>query len=59
MDFTEGLHPAALRRKIEDHVRGCRQCRGFYRSYRETPRILREATSPRMPARLARSLRRM
>lgn len=59
MDLTEGRLSAALRRKLAHHVRGCMRCRGFVRSYREISRILREATAPSMPARLARSLRRM
>ncbi len=59
MDFTEGLLPAALRRRIEEHVDGCGRCRGFVRSYGETPRILREATETRMPERLRRRLRRI
>jgi len=59
MDYTEGLLPAARRRIVEAHVGICSRCRGFVRSYRETPRILREATAARLPDRLEGRLRRM
>ena len=58
MDFTEGLLPTGVRQAVEDHVAVCGRCQGFVRSYRETPRILRQATVARMPARLGLRLRR-
>jgi anti-sigma factor RsiW len=58
MDYTEGVLPARRRRAVEAHVDGCARCRAFVRSYRETPRILREATATGMPARLGRRLHR-
>ena len=59
MDYTEGVLPVAARHAVEAHVRGCRRCLGFVRSYRQTPRIMRRATVTRMPAGLGRRLRRM
>jgi anti-sigma factor RsiW len=59
MDYTEGLLPASRRWAVEAHVGGCRRCQGFVRSYRETPRILREATITSMPEDLGRRLHRM
>jgi len=59
MDYSEGLLPAARRRIVEAHVGSCSRCQGFVLSSRETPRILREATDARMPARLESRLRRM
>ena len=59
IDYTEGMLSAPRRRAVEAHVGGCVRCRGFVRSYRETPRILRQATVTRMPARLQGRLRRI
>ena len=44
MDYMEGAVPGPLRVELESHVAGCELCRAFVASYRETPRILREAT---------------
>ena len=44
MDYLEGAVPGPLRVELESHVAGCALCRAFIASYRETPRILREAT---------------
>jgi anti-sigma factor RsiW len=44
MNYLEGTVPAPLRLEMEAHVAGCAFCRAFIASYRETPRILREAT---------------
>lgn len=59
MDYSEGVLPAARRKVVESHVEICTRCQGFVRSYRETPRIVREATATCMPARLERRLRRL
>lgn len=59
MDYTEGVLPASRRSAVEAHVGGCRRCQRFVRSYRETPRILRNATDASMPARLGRRLHRV
>lgn len=58
MDYTEGTLPAPRRSAVEAHVGGCRGCQRFVRSYLEMPRIFREATLTRMPARLGARLRR-
>ena len=44
MDYLEGTLPGPLRSELESHVTGCPLCRAFIASYRETPRILRQAT---------------
>jgi hypothetical protein len=45
-----------VRAAIEAHVAGCARCETFNASYREAPRIVREATSVEMPADLEASL---
>jgi len=58
MDYLEGALPPADRDAIESHVSGCPRCIAFVESYRQTPRILREATTAALPEDLAESLRR-
>jgi len=58
MGYAEGTLAAPLRGVIDAHVGGCVRCQKFVRSYAETPRILRGATDARLPAHLARRLRR-
>jgi len=41
---------------IEAHVAACPRCTAFVAAYRETPRILRDATSFALPPDLERSL---
>jgi len=56
MDYLEGVLSADLHSAIEAHVAGCPRCVAFIASYRETPRILREATATTLPADLEMSL---
>jgi hypothetical protein len=58
MDYLEGVVSAGVRTEIEAHVDGCPLCTAFLASYRETPRILRDATTIELPAELQASLRR-
>jgi anti-sigma factor RsiW len=45
MDYLEGVLSADVHAAVEAHVSGCPLCIAFIASYRETPRIMREATS--------------
>ena len=56
MDYLEGVLPADLQAALDDHVAGCARCAAFVASYRDTPRILREATVMTLPADLEASL---
>ena len=56
MEYMEGALDPDLRSAIEAHVAGCPRCEAFIASYRETPRIVREATRIEMPADLEASL---
>ena len=56
MDYLEGVLPADLHAALDEHVAGCPRCAAFVQSYRETPRILREATAGTLPADLEASL---
>jgi anti-sigma factor RsiW len=56
MDYLEDALPTDVRRDLEAHVTGCPRCTAFVASYRETPRILREASAVTMPADLEGSL---
>jgi len=56
MDYLEGALPADLSAALAAHVGGCPRCTAFVASYRETPRILREATAATLPAELEQSL---
>jgi anti-sigma factor RsiW len=57
MEYLEGELPADLKADLEAHVAGCPRCVAFIASYRETPRILREATLASLPPDLEESLR--
>jgi len=57
MDYMEGVVEAELRSAIEAHLATCERCTAFVASYRETPRILREATEVELPPERARALR--
>jgi anti-sigma factor RsiW len=56
MDYLEGVLPPAVRAQLDEHVGGCPRCQAFLASYRETPRVLRDATSVVAPADLARAV---
>jgi anti-sigma factor RsiW len=56
MEYMEGTLTPDVRAAIEAHVAGCPRCVAFIASYRETPRILRDATAIEMPADLEASL---
>ena len=59
MDYVDGLVEQADKDAIEAHFARCPRCVEFLRSYRETPRILREATAAEMPAVMKDTLRRI
>lgn len=56
MEYLEGTLAPDVRTAIEAHVAGCPRCVAFVASYKETPRILRDATTIEMPADLQSSL---
>ena len=58
MDYLEGVLGSPEREAIDAHVAGCLRCVAFLESYVQTPRIVRAATAPALPAELAVSLRR-
>src|SRR6185503_13181469 len=55
-EYLEGTLAANVRADLEAHVAGCPRCTAFVASYRETPRILREASAVTMPPDLEESL---
>ena len=57
MDYLEGILPPDVHAALEGHVAGCPRCAAFVVSYREAPRILREATEAPFPPELEGSLR--
>lgn len=56
MDYLEGVLPAEVCARLEAHVAGCQRCQAFIESYRETPRLLREATDATLPSDIRQSL---
>jgi anti-sigma factor RsiW len=56
-EYLEGLLPPELRAALDEHVAGCPRCAAFVNSYRNTPRILREATATTLPPDIEASLR--
>ena len=56
MEYLEGELAPDLRAAIDAHIAACPRCVSFIESYRETPRILRDATASEMPAELQESL---
>jgi anti-sigma factor RsiW len=57
MDYLEGLLSSEVRSALDAHVASCPRCVAFIASYRETPRILREATATVLPVDVHTSLR--
>jgi len=57
MEYLEGVLPVDLHAALDGHVAGCPRCAAFVTSYREAPRILREATEAQLPADVEASLR--
>jgi anti-sigma factor RsiW len=56
MEYMEGALAPDVRAAIEAHVAACPRCEAFIASYREMPRIVRDATRIEMPADLEASL---
>ena len=56
-EYLEGLLPPEVRAALDEHVAGCPRCAAFVNSYRNTPRILREATATTLPPDIEASLR--
>ena len=56
MEYMEGALGPDVRAAIEAHVAACPRCEAFIASYREMPRIMRDATTIEMPADLEASL---
>jgi len=56
-DYMEGALSADVSAALEAHVAGCPRCVAFVASYRDTPRILREATAATLPAHVEASLK--
>jgi anti-sigma factor RsiW len=56
MEYLEGALSTEDRAAVDAHVAGCPRCVAFLASYRETPRIMRDATTIEMPADLEASL---
>ena len=58
LEYAEGRLSESEREAVSAHLEGCPPCVEFLRSYRETPRIAREATASRMPPEVADRLKR-
>jgi anti-sigma factor RsiW len=56
MEYLEGVLPPEVNAALEAHVAACERCTAFVASYRETPRILRSATTIGIPADIQESL---
>lgn len=57
MEYLEGTLPDDVRAALDEHVAGCARCAAFVASYRETPRILREASAVALPPEIEASLK--
>ena len=58
LDYLEGRLSADDRAALDAHFAACPPCLDFVASYRETPRIVRDATDVSVPAEVAERLRR-
>lgn len=58
LEYAEGRLTEGDRQAVMAHLEGCPPCAEFLRSYKETPRITREATASEMPREVADRLRR-
>lgn len=56
MEYLEGTLSADVRAALDGHLAGCPRCVAFVESYRQTPRILREASEAALPADVEASL---
>ena len=56
MEYLEGALPPAVRAQLDAHVAACQRCVAFIESYRETPRLIREATDASLPEDVRQSL---
>jgi anti-sigma factor RsiW len=56
MEYMEGALAPDIRAAIEAHVGACPRCEALIASYREMPRIVRDATRIEMPSDLEASL---
>ena len=56
MDYLDGALSDEVSRALEAHVASCPRCTAFVDSYRQTPRILRDATAAALPPDLEASL---
>ncbi|HJZ86010.1 MAG TPA: zf-HC2 domain-containing protein [Polyangia bacterium] len=57
MDYVEGRLSPQDKVTLDEHFAKCPPCLDFMRSYRETPRIMREATATKMPVEVKQKLR--
>jgi anti-sigma factor RsiW len=57
VDYLEGALSADVHAALDAHVAGCPRCVAFVASYRDTPRILREATAATLPDHVEASLK--
>ena len=57
MDYLEGVLPPEVEAALTEHVAACERCTAFVASYRETPRILRDASAAALPEDVEKSLR--
>jgi anti-sigma factor RsiW len=57
MEYLEGVLSPEVCAALDEHVAGCPRCAAFVESYRNTPRILREATGATLPPDVEASLR--